>query len=115
MEDSDNSNRIIPGSVVKKPIRMRLIIAVFLFVTILNITTAYWIYDNDESADVYDENAALENLQTVKRYRNMPKCMGWGNQCYSQNTKYSFLQCCSGYVCSCTLWKTHCKCRSRLG
>ncbi|KAL3882369.1 hypothetical protein ACJMK2_028721 [Sinanodonta woodiana] len=88
---------------------LRFLICVSTFLTVLELSAAYWI-DTDAYEDYPSEESALNVFSEVKR----DTCAQWGRICVP-SSKYKFVQCCGGLVCSCNIWKTTCKCRAKLG
>uniref|UniRef100_A0A8W8JF14 Uncharacterized protein n=2 Tax=Magallana gigas TaxID=29159 RepID=A0A8W8JF14_MAGGI len=69
-------------------------------------------YQDGDDAYVDD---IMQEFKTAKRQIVNPSaCMSWGLPCIPES-QYRFARCCAGYVCACNIWKTACKCRSRLG
>lgn len=77
------------------------------------VATTYWI-DSDYMS--YPEEAGDNNvygaMSSVKRRSGV--CMQWGMVCVPESM-HRFTKCCTGLNCVCNLWKSHCKCRAKLG
>lgn len=79
---------------------------------IVCVITAYWIESDYMSYPEDDDNSILRAMSTVKRRGGV--CMHWGMVCVPESM-HRFTKCCAGLNCVCNLWKSHCKCRAKLG